>query len=172
MARLTQNAGFLLGMSVMLAACGTTGNSVTSGNTPVSQGPVTIVKGTTPVQLYSHVARQVRACWFNPTNPVLTKHVIRGEAGAGGASGVSTSIVIHEQTKDRKRGLKAFSIDFTPIRNDTRVITQNHKLPYALGQKLMSDVGYWSQGGPNCDGPSQTASGVSRGSISGPRVNR
>lgn len=153
-----------------LAACGATGGA--GGQAPVSQGPVTIVKGSTPVQLYSHIARQVRACWLNPRDPVLTKHVFRAEAGAGGRSGRATKIEIHERSKDLKRGLKAFTIDFTPRRDGTQIIAQNFKLPYTLGQKLVSDVGYWAQGGANCDGPVQAAGTVARGSISGPRVSR
>ncbi len=152
-----------------LAACGSTGGG---GQAPVSQGPVTIVKGSTPVQLYSHIAKQVRACWLNPSNPVLTKHVFRAEAGAGGPSGQATNIEIHEQTRDLKRGLKAFTIDFQPRRDGTQIIAQNHKLPYALGQKLVSDVGYWAQGGANCSGPVRASGTVPRGSIAGPRVSQ
>lgn len=157
-------------LAVLLSACGTSGGS--AGNAPVSAGPVTTVKGSSPAQLYSHMARQIRACWLNPREPVLTKHVFRGEAGAGGPSGAETKIVIHEQTPDLKRGLKTFSISFTPMRDGTRVEAQNHKLPYALGQKLIADVGYWAQGGPNCDGPQAQAGNAPRGSISGQRVSQ
>jgi hypothetical protein len=157
-----------------LAACGATGSGGGGGGgqAPVSQGPVTIVKGSTPVQLYSHIARQVRACWLNPRDPVLTKHVFRAEAGAGGPSGRETSIEIHEQTRDLKRGLKAFTINFTAVRDGTQIVAQNHKLTYTLGQKLMADVGYWAQGGPNCSGPVQASGAVPRGSVAGPRVSR
>jgi len=151
----------------VLGACGSGG-----GEAPVSQGPVTIVKGSNPAQLYSHIAKQVRACWLNPRNPVLTKHVFRAEAGAGGPRGSATNIEIHEQTKDLKRGLKAFSIDFQPRRDGTQIIARNHRLPYALGQKLTSDIGYWVQGGANCDGPVPAADAELRGSVSGPRVSR
>ncbi|MFQ5626264.1 MAG: hypothetical protein ACE5FM_06375, partial [Methyloligellaceae bacterium] len=47
-----------------LAACGATGSGGGDARV-VSQGPAMIVKGSTPVQLYSHIARQVRACWLN-----------------------------------------------------------------------------------------------------------
>jgi hypothetical protein len=162
-----------------LTGCGSTGGTrapaVDAGapvGTPVSQGPTTIVKGQTPAQLYSHLARQVRGCWLNPRSPVLKNHIFRAEAGAGGPSGSETNIEIHERARDGKRGLKAFSIDFIPQRDGTRIVAQNYKLPYDLGQKLVSDVGYWAQGGPNCDGPSQPSGATPRGSISGTRVNR
>ena len=153
----------------ILSSCGATSSG--SGSAPIAQGPTTIVKGSTPVQLYSHIARQVRGCWFNPSSPVLTKHVFRGEAGAATTGAKATRIVIYDETPDRKRGLKAFSIDFEPVRGGTKINSQNQRLPYALGQKLVSDVGYWAQGGANCDGPVQ-ASGGPRGSVSGPRVTR
>ena len=153
-----------------LSACGATGSGG-GRDTPVSQGPTTIVKGSTPVQLYSHVARQVRGCWFNPAAPVLTKHVFRAEAGAASAGANATKIVIYDKAPDRKLGLKAFSIDFDPVGGGTKITSENHRLPYALGQKMVSDVGYWAQGGPNCDGPVQ-ASGGPRGSVSGPRVTQ
>lgn len=153
----------------MLSSCGATGSG--SGGAPVSRGPTTIVKGSTPVQLYSHIARQVRGCWFNPSSPVLTKHVFRGEAGAATTGANATRIIIYDETPDRRRGLKAFSIDFEPVRGGTKINVKNQRLPYALGQKLVADVGYWAQGGPNCDGPVQ-ASGGPRGSVSGPRVTQ
>lgn len=112
--------------------------------------PATTVKGKTPVQLYSVMARQVRACWFNPAKPLLRKYVFRGEAGAGGRSGVATNIEIHEQTPDQKRGLKAFSILFEPLRDGTRVVATNLKLPEAQGQQFISSVSYWAQGGSGC----------------------
>ncbi|MEM8745017.1 MAG: hypothetical protein AAGF14_10315, partial [Pseudomonadota bacterium] len=102
---------------------------------------------------------------------VLTKHVFRGEAGAATTGANATRIVIYDETPDRKRGLKAFSIDFAPTRGGTRINSENHRLPYALGQKLVSDVGYWAQGGGNCDGPVRPSGGP-RGSVSGPRVTQ
>ena len=171
MARVVHRAVALAAVCA-LAACGATGSGGGGGQAPVSQGPVIIVKGSTPVQLYSHIARQVRSCWLNPRDPVLTKHVFRAEAGAGGPSGRATNIEIHEQTRDAKRGLKAFTINFVAVRDGTQIIAQNHKLPYALGQKLAADVGYWSQGGPNCSGPAQASGAVPRGSVAGPRVSR
>ena len=163
-------AVLIVGAMCVLAACGATGSG---SQVPVSKGPTTVVKGNTPVQLYSHIARQVHTCWLNPSDPVLTRHVFRAEAPAGGGrGGQAASIVIHDKTRDKKLGLKAFSIDFRPVRDGTQIVTQNHNLPYALGQKLVSDVGYWAQGGGNCDGPAQSAGIVPRGSVAGPRVSR
>lgn len=147
----------------VLGACGSGG-----GDAPVSQGPVTIVKGYNPTQLFSHISKQIRTCWLNPSDPVLTKHVFRAEAATGG----ETKIVISNQTPDKKRGLKAFSIDFKPLSDGTRIIAKNHSLKYGLAQKLNSDIGYWSQGGFSCDGPGGAPSAELRGSVSGPRVSQ
>ncbi len=162
-------AAALIAAAWSLSACGTSGGS---GSAPVSQGPKTTVTGTTAVQVYSHLAKQVRACWFNPSSPVLTKHVFRGEAGANTTGAKVTKIAIYDQAPDRKRGLKAFTIDIQPERNGAQIIAQNQRLPYALGQKLVADVGYWAQGGANCEGPAQASNTVSRGSVAGPRVTQ
>ncbi|MHA1164267.1 MAG: hypothetical protein ACTSP0_01635 [Alphaproteobacteria bacterium] len=147
----------------VLGACGSG-----SGNAPISRGPETIVKGSNPTQLFSHISKQIRTCWLNPRDPVLTKHVFRAEAATGG----ETRIIISELTPDQKRGLKAFSIDFKPLSGGTRINAQNHRLQYGLAQKLTSDVGYWAQGGFSCDGPGTESGTELRGSVSGPRVSR
>ena len=150
----------------VLGACGSGG-----GDAPVSQGPVMIVKGSNPTQLFSHISKQIRTCWLNPRDPVLTKHVFRAEAAASTTGGV-TKIIISETAGDQKRGLKAFTIDFNQLSDGTRINAQNHRLQYGLSQKLISDVGYWSQGGVSCDGPGTQSSSDLRGSVSGPRASR
>lgn len=143
----------------LLAACG--GTATTS---PQGHGQKSILPGTAPAQAYALVARQIKACWFNPTSPVLTNHIFRAAAPAGGAATSQTNVVIYSKTPDGRRGLKTYSIKFEPRNKGTAVETQNHKLPYALAQKLTADVGYWIQGGANCDGPAPVASSPARGS--------
>lgn len=152
----------------MLSACGTSAPDVAPGATPVS-APVThaqraILPNTNPAQTYAMVARQVRACWFNPQDPVLTRHIFRAEAPAGRGQAGQTRIVIYERAPDGRLGLKAFTVNFEPRRKGTVVTTANHRLPSALGQKMSADVGYWVQGGPNCDGPAPAAA-PARGSF-------
>lgn len=144
----------------VLAGCGA------SSTVPSSSGQTSVLPGVSPAQAYTTVARQIRACWFNPTDPVLTRHVFRAEAGAGGPQVPETNVVIYDRTPDGKRGLKAYSVAFEKRGKGTVVNTANHRLPYALGQKLTADVGYWIQGGANCDGPAATAS-PARGSYGG-----
>ena len=152
----------------VLSACGST----SGGNAPVSQGPTTIVKDRTPEQLYSNIARQVRGCWLDPADPVLTRHVFGAKASAGAPGGGAARIEILERTSDLKPGRKAFTIDFQPRSDGTQIVAQNLRLPYTLGQKMLADVGFWAQGGANCNGPGELAASVARGSISGPRVSQ
>jgi hypothetical protein len=147
----------------VLSACGSG-----TGNAPVSKGPVMIVKGSNPTQLFGSVSKLIRVCWLNPRDPVLIKHVFRAEAATDGV----TKIVFNELTADGKRGLKAFSIDFKRLADGTQITTQNHRLIYGLSQKLNSDLGYWAQGGASCDGPGSAAISELRGSVSGPVVSR
>jgi len=151
-----------IGLSVLLAACG---GSVPAA--PSTGGQRSVLPATTPVQAYSMVARQMKGCWFNPADPILTKHIFRAEAGAGGASGSDTKIVVYDRANDGRLGLKAYTVAFEPRSKGTIVTTQNLRLPSALGQKLTSDIGYWIQGGTTCDGPA-TADTTPRGSIRGP----
>ena len=152
----------------LLSACGSTGG----GNAPVSQGPTTIVKGTSTGQLYGNISRQVRACWLNPADPVLKKHVISPGAQAGSPGGGTGKIEIHERGNDLKPGPKVFSIDFQPSGDGTRIVARNLLLPYVLGQKMIADVGFWAQGRADCDGPLPPAGNELRGSISGPIVRQ
>lgn len=162
---MTRNpAGYItvISLSVLLAACG---GSVPAA--PSTGGQRSVLPSTTPVQAYSMVARQMKGCWFNPADPILTKHIFRAEAGAGGASGSDTKIVVYDRADDGRLGLKAYTVAFEPRSKGTVVTTQNLRLPSALGQKLTADIGYWVQGGATCDGPA-SASPSPRGSFRGP----
>jgi hypothetical protein len=139
----------------LVAACG----SATLAPTPVEHGQRSVLPDTSPALAYTMVARQIKACWFKPADPVLPNHVFRAEVPPSGAPDPKTTIVIYDRTPEGKRGLKAYSIEFESRSNGTTVTTANHKLPYALAQKLTADVGHWIQGGANCDGPAPAASG-------------
>lgn len=157
--RFLSNISAITLCGALLAGCG--GVTATA---PQSHGQTSVLTGTAPAQAYALVARQIKACWFNPTNPVLTRHIFRADAPAGGGATSQTNVVIYDKTPDGKRGLKTYSVLFEKRNKDTVVKTQNHKLPYALAQKLSADVGFWIQGGANCDGPVPVAAAPSRGS--------
>lgn len=147
-------AAVLLLLAAPLAGCGAP--SAGTGQT-VSQGPTTIVPDRSPIQLYTDIARNVNACWLNPGRPVLTNHESRADAPAQGIERGSATLAIYERTSDGQRGLKVFSIAFEPRGKGTVINSENHKLPYPLGQKLIADVGYWAQGGQGCEAASAPA---------------
>lgn len=156
-------------LSCALAACASTGGR--PGGAPVDQGPTTVVRGESPEALYARIARQVKTCWLNPADPVLEDHLFHAEVPAGGRNKGAVNIAINERTKKNERGLKAFGIDLEPLANGTKIVARNHRLDYALGQKLTADVGFWAQGGTTCNPPS-AATDREDNPISGPRVSR
>ena len=154
-------------IAAIVAATGLSACRSSTATVPVARGPITVVSGK-PTQVYSQVARKIRACWLKPSDPVLTKHVFNAEATPDGST---TNIVIHELAADGRKGLKAFSVSFEPRGSaNTTVVAENHRLPYALGQVLVADVGRWASGDPTCaltisQGPSRGSgapSGVSQ----------
>ncbi|MGE3626323.1 MAG: hypothetical protein AB7G34_08115 [Hyphomicrobiales bacterium] len=148
-------AAILLFFAAPLAGCGGAPSAGSGG--AVSQGPTTIVPDRLPIDLYTDIARNVNACWMNAARPVFTNHESRADAPATGVDRGSAKLAIYERTPDGQRGLKVFSISFEPRGRGTVINSENLKLPYPLGQKLMSDVGYWAQGGQGCDAASAPA---------------
>lgn len=144
----------------LLAGCG--GSSL--GPTAVSHGQRSVLPDVSAPAAYTMLARQVRACWFNPADPVLPDHIFRAEAPASGAPDASTRIIVYTKAPDGRLGLKAYTIELEPQgRRGTVVTTENHKLDYPLAQKLTADVGYWIQGGSTCGAPTPAgAAGVQR----------
>ncbi len=124
----------------------------------------TIVAGAAPTDVYTELARKVRNCWLNPADPVLTNHIFHAVANPGGTG---TNIVIHERAPDGRRGLKAYTIKFEARGRDTKVLTENQRLHYALSQKMAADVGRWVQGSTLCEiaetrGPAPIPSSTTR----------
>jgi hypothetical protein len=157
-------------LSCALAACASSGGGP-GGGAPVDQGPETVVRGESPEALYARIARQVKTCWLSPADPVLKDHLFHAEVPAGGGNKGAVNIVINERTRKNERGLKAFGIDFERLSNGTKIVARNHRLDYALGQKLTADVGFWAQGGETCNPPA-AATDSKDNPISGPRVSR
>ncbi|MEM7619366.1 MAG: hypothetical protein AAF228_02720 [Pseudomonadota bacterium] len=144
---------FALGVCV-LAGCADLSRvplSQISGITTASVGAIDdpVVSGT-PIILYSHVARLIKKCWFDPQGALLTEHMFFAKATPG-QNGGSASITLNEKSKERKRGLTAYKIDFLPLDgNKTNIQVHNFRLSPDLGQKLTSDVRHWSHGQVEC----------------------
>ena len=135
-----------LAAGMVLAACQTSGKLPDAK--PAKHAQTTVVAGSSPTDVYAKLAGRVKNCWLNPADPVLTKHIFHAEASPDGSA---TNIVIHERAPDGRRGLKAYTINFESRGRDTKVVTANQRLPYALSQKLSADVGRWVQGSTLCE---------------------
>jgi len=159
---------FAAALPVLLLAC--SGPASVVQPVPATGGQQSFLPNVRPAEAYALVARQVRACWFNPADPVLTKHEFRAEAGAGGASGNETAIIIYERATGNQKGLglKAYVIRFEKRGKGTAVRAQNQRIHPVLAQKLSADIGYWIQGGQGCEGPPPSPATPPRGSFAVP----
>jgi len=156
-----------IGVSVVLlfAAFGLAGCKIAGDlEMPVAFSSTASVIGESPAQVYARIARRARACWFEPGNPVLTKHEFRAEARGDGSR---ADINIYE-VKPKGKLDKVFVVKFRSREDGTVIGTDNISLPYALGQKLTSDVGRWAQGNQACEGKPNAGS-AGRGSHGQPQ---
>lgn len=152
-------------IALLLAALGLTGCKIAGDlEVPVAFSSTASVMGESPAQVYGKIARRARACWFKPSNPVLTKHEFRADARADGSR---ADITIYEM-KPKNKLEKAFIVKFRSREGGTVIGTDNVTLPYALGQKLTADIGRWAQGNPACEGKPEPAS-AGRGSYGQPQ---
>lgn len=125
---------------------------------PAALSSSTTVIGERPSELYARIAKLVRSCWLNPTDPVLKHHVFYAKAPADGTSAV---IMIYETNSQNTRDARAFTITFSRRIKGTQIDVENRRLPYVLAQKLSADVNRWSQGSKTCQAASdERGSGV------------
>lgn len=129
----------------------------------MSHGQRSVLPDTSVRQAYTMLGRQIKACWFNPADPVLPEHIFRAEAPPTGAPDPTTKITVYTRGPDGRLGLRAYSIRLEPQSGGTAVTTENHKLDYPLAQKLTADVGYWIQGGSTCNDPVPAAASAPAG---------
>lgn len=138
----------------------------TVGPTAVSHGQRSVLPDTSVPAAYTILGRQIKACWFNPADPVLPEHIFRAEVPATGAPDPTTRIIVYTKAPDGRLGLKAYTVSLERQGSGTAITTENHKLDYPLAQKLSADVGYWIQGGSTCNnGPSQSSGSAPAGSV-------
>ena len=108
-----------------------------------------IAKGT-PILLYSHIARNIKQCWLKPPKPLLEKHIFYATATPNQAGGQAV-ITLNELTKDGKKGLTAFKVEFLPLDGGrTNVRVDNFRMPPELAKRLKAQVRYWSTGQVSC----------------------
>jgi len=128
--------------AIGVASCG-----ISSTNEPMVLSSSTTVMGKRPSEVYARIAKLVRSCWLNPTDPVLKHHVFYAKAPADDTSAV---ITIYETKSQNRRDARAFTISFSRRIKGTQIDIENRRLPYVLAQKLSADVNRWSQGNESC----------------------
>lgn len=157
--RSTCKCAVVMCFTVGVAACGA------STTEPIAHSGSAVVMGEQPTEVYAKIARLVRACWFKPSDPVLSRHIFHADVPADGTGAV---ISIYEADTKRSRGRRAYSITFKRRLKATQIETENRLLAYALAQKLTADVNRWSQGNEACQSFANSgAPTTGRGSHSG-----
>ena len=105
----------------------------------------------TPILLYSHIARNIKQCWLKQPKPLLDKHVFYATATPNAAGGQAV-ITLNELTKDGKKGLTAFKVEFLPLDGGkTNVRVDNYRMPEDLAKRLKANVRFWSSGRVSCN---------------------
>ena len=104
-----------------------------------------------PVEAYTRIARGLKSCWLAPTAPLgLSKaYIFAAEAFPADAGG-KAFIIIYERTPDGRRGLKAFAVALEPDGEDTKLGTENFRVPAPLGGQMLNDVRRWAGGEVGC----------------------
>ncbi|MGH1351037.1 MAG: hypothetical protein ACRBBN_09535 [Methyloligellaceae bacterium] len=119
--------------------------SFTHINDPVAQG--------SPIALYGHVAKNIKTCWLKQPDPLLKNYAFFAKAAPGDSGGQAT-ITLNELTKDGKKGLTAFKIDFLPLEGGkTNVRIDNFRFSDDMAVRLKKNVRYWSAGHAKCEAP-------------------
>lgn len=133
----------LVSLALALVAAGCTA----IGESAPTQRRTALVIGSKPSDLYALIARRIRGCWFDSSDPVLTHHEMRKQMNAD-STGIEVAI---NELGAGKSSPVVYAIAFKPDARGTRINMENLRLPYALGQKLSADIGRWAQGNLNCE---------------------
>jgi len=116
--------------------------------------PEGLVVGT-PTEVYTRIARGVLTCWFGASGPLKASYIYHAEAepqSKGGSSEIK--ILTRDADADDPRALRAYRIVIAPSGGETRVETENVRLPEPLAARLKEDVGRWSGDEAGCgEGP-------------------
>lgn len=105
-----------------------------------------------PVDVYTRVARGLKACWFTPGQPLYEGYLfaadVKPESKGGGAT-----ILIYEETLDKRRGLRAFAMSITPAvgsAGKSQFGMENSRIAEPTGARLVTDVQRWAEGETSC----------------------
>jgi hypothetical protein len=149
----------LLLLAVLLQGC-SVGSLLGRGGvgTAVTESDATTTTGSTgtasfslarskPLDAYVVMGGNIKRCWFNPTDPLLPKHVYRADVSPDGGK---VKITVHQRADLGRAGLTTYVIDFTQSGLATVITTQNLKMPPNLAAKMEFDLDRWRRGASNC----------------------
>lgn len=103
-----------------------------------------------PIDVYTQLAQQIRACWFTPGKSKLTNHGFHAEVPPNDND--NAKIIIYEKDPEGKRGVQAFRINITGNSSGSTVQSENRRLDKALDTAFKSDLVRWSKGDQSCKG--------------------
>lgn len=101
-----------------------------------------------PVQVYSQLAQQVRACWFTPGAPKLTNHGFFATVADGNAN--EATIIIYQKDPAGGRGVQAYRILISGNSSSSSVKTENRRIDSKLDQTFKNDIARWAKGKTEC----------------------
>jgi hypothetical protein len=116
--------------------------------TPTSYAPDSVRWDDAPVQVYSQLAQQIRACWFKPSAPKLTNYGFFATVADGNAD--QATIIIYQKDETGGRGVQAFRILITGDASSSTVKAENRHLDAKLDQSFKTDIARWAKGGKDC----------------------
>ena len=106
--------------------------------------PSSVVSQQKPVNIYVHVAREIRRCWLGSDSPKLPGHGFRASAQPGDAG--EAEIDIYKQVEGRKYGPFAFEVKITPQGSGSLVQSRKPKPRRCLwSMTLRGDVARWTK---------------------------
>lgn len=104
-----------------------------------------------PVEAYTRIARGLKSCWLAPTAPLgLNKAYVFAAEAEPADKGGKAFIVIYERTPDGERGLKAFAVALEPDGENSKLGTENYRVPEPFGGQMLGDVQRWAGGETGC----------------------
>ncbi len=103
-----------------------------------------------PVDVYTQLAQQIRACWFTPGASKLPNYGFQAHVEPGESQ--DAMIYIYQKATDGGRGLMAFKIDISAGLGGSTVKAENRKLDEKLDKAFKADLVRWSKGNQSCDG--------------------
>ncbi len=103
-----------------------------------------------PVDVYTQLAQEIRACWFTPGKSKLTNHGFYADVLPDDKD--NAKIIIYEKDPEGRRGVQAFRIDISGSAGGSTVKSENRRLDKALDLAFKSDLARWSKGEQGCKG--------------------